>query len=101
MAMLRHAVRTYTFVAFHEQIIDLRLSTGATDSAQTVGDNLSGLDQFLAQQRNEREQNARRITPGTGDEPCAGDFVPINFGQPVDGVSEQTRGGVFVSVKFA
>src|SRR2546423_12359904 len=101
MAMLRHTVRTHTFVALHEQIIDLCLSTGSTDSAQTVSDNLSGLDQFLAQQRNEREQNARWITAGTGNEPRAGNFVAIDFGQPVDRVSEQIRGGVFVPIKFA
>ena len=68
MPVLRHAVRADAFVAFAKKIINLGLAARAADTTQGISDDAGGLDESGFEQRNGRQQNARRITAGRRDE---------------------------------
>src|SRR5205814_698451 len=50
MPMLRNAIGTHAFIALDEQIVRLDFSSRATDAAQRIGDDPSGLNDSSAEQ---------------------------------------------------
>src|SRR5438046_6683123 len=98
--VLRNAVRTRAFVAFHEEIVLFQFSARAADAAERVSDDAGRPDQALAQQGNGRQQNARRITAGRRDERRVLDLRAINFRETVNRLLEQVRRGMVARVKF-
>ena len=98
--MFRNAVRPHAFIAFDKKIIDFGLPPGAAHPTQAVGDDVIRLDQLVAEQRNQRQQNTGWITAGARDQSCAGNFVAINLRQSVDRVAQEAGCAVFVRVKL-
>ena len=98
--VLGHAVRPEALVALDVQKRHVGLAPGTADAAQRVGDDLLGIDQPGLEQRNGRQQDARRVTAGRGDERRVGDGVAPEFRQPVNGLGQPLRRGVFGAVKL-
>ena len=80
--VLGHAVRPEALVALDVQKRHVGLAPGAADAAQRVGDDLLGIDQPGLEQRNGRQQDARRVTAGRGDERRVGNGVGRISGRP-------------------
>ena len=59
--VLWEAVGADALVAFDEEILPLDLAPGAADAAQGIRDDPGGLDQVGLKQRDERQQDARRV----------------------------------------
>ena len=100
MPVLGHAVRPDAFVAFAKQVIHLGLAARAAHAAERIGDDAGRLDQLRHQQRNQRQQNAGRVTARGGDEHRFLDFIPVNFRQTINRLVQQIRRGMVVRVKF-
>ena len=62
--VLGHAVRPQALVALDVQEGQGGVAARTADAAERVGDDLPGIDQPCFQQRDEREQNAGRVTAG-------------------------------------
>jgi hypothetical protein len=100
MPVLRHAVRPDAFVAFAKQVIHLGLAARAAHAAQRIGDDAGRLDQLRHQQRNQRQQDAGRVTARGGDEHRFLDFIAVDFRQTINRLVQQIRRGMVVRVKF-
>ena len=59
-----------------------------------------GLMSPALQQRNGRQQNARRVATRRGDERGLLDLLAINFGQAINGLRQQLGRGMVVRVEF-
>ena len=100
MPVLRHAVRPDAFIAFAKQIIRLGLAARAAHAAERIGNDAGRLDQLRHQQRNQRQQDARRVTARGGNEHRFLDFIAVNFRQTINRLVQQIRRGMVVPVKF-
>src|SRR4029077_5936222 len=100
VAMLWNAIGAKTFMAFGKQERFLRLAPRAAHPAHTARDDRRGLYHSRLQQGNKRQQDARRIASGRGNQGCSGDFFTMNFRNSENGIGKEMRCAVFVSVKF-
>jgi hypothetical protein len=100
VAVFGDGVGAEAFVALAEQIGGIGLAPGAADAAERVGDDLSGVDQAGADEREGGEEDAGWIAAGRGDDSGVADLVPVDFREAVDGLFEQVSGGVFMAVEL-
>ena len=98
--MLRKAVGAEALVAFDEEVVRFGLAARATHAAEGIGDDPGVLDQPGAQQRQRGKENARGIAAWRSDQGRILDLGPINFGQAVNGLSQQLGSRMVVGVEF-
>src|SRR4029077_17557023 len=67
VSVFRYAIGAHAFVAFGEKIVGFQLSPRASDTTQTRDQNSPAFNSLPANQRPQRNENARRIATRTRD----------------------------------
>ena len=98
--MFRNAVRPNALIALGKKIIGFHFATGAAHSAHACDQNCFAIDRFAANEGPQRNENARRITTGTGDEFRFANLVPVNLRQTINRLAQQIGRRMIVTVKF-
>ena len=89
VTMARNPVCVHVLVRGHEVGLLGRGAAGAGYAGLCIDHDIG--DQFGARERSEREQRRRRIAAWIGHQVCPREHVPVELGQPVDGIVEQLR----------
>src|SRR3979490_167704 len=100
MPMKRKPIRPRAFVAFHKKKIHLGLSPCAAYTAEAIGDDARGPDQFRAKERYQRQQNACGITTRTSNQIGFYDRVSIKLRQSINRIPKEKRGRVIVLIEL-
>ena len=100
MPVLRDAVGAQALVTFRKKVIDLRIAARAAHATHRAHHDALRLQQPPLQQRIERENDARRVTPRRGHELRTRDLLPVNLRQAIHTQRRQLRRVMHLAVKF-
>ena len=91
-------VRADIFVDLGKTHVHGSAPSRSRDPGEGIDHNTGGTNDAVFQRREERQDRARRVASGIGDELCRGDRVPVELGEPVDCAGEEIRGRVLAPV---
>ena len=98
--MLRHTVGAGALRAFAEQQRERFLTARSAHPAHAEDVNAVRPNEFLPQQRQQGQENARGVTPWRSDQLRPANLIPIHLRQPINRARQQIRPRVHGIVKF-
>src|SRR6185312_2457552 len=83
VSMRRQSIGSCALITFDKKEVRIRLSARTAYTAQAVDDNAGEANQLSTQNRQQRDQNTRRIAPRAGHQFGALDLSPVRFRKAV------------------
>ena len=100
MPVTGDTVRGKPLSRLREQDVLLERASGPGHARLCIDDDVRGVDEFGADDRQEREQRRRRIASRAGDESRGCDLFAVKLRQPVGGLVDEMRGDMLTPVPF-